>query len=138
MSSTCACGRPGPSLHQTLPSASKAAACAGHHHPRASVQRSLLEQGPPGDLPKPGHPPFQPQRGQRDEALVGGLGLGGDQCSPGPSRHPEWILKRPQLKTGKPGMGKNLGAGAQMRQEGQGHVAKAGLIGGPKGLDSAL
>lgn len=35
-------------------------------------------------------------------------------------------------------MGKNLGAGAQMRQEGQEHVAKAGLTGGPKGLDSAL
>ena len=69
---------------------------------------------------------------------MGGLGLGGDWCSPRPSRHPAWILKRPQLKTRKSGMGKNLRAGAQMRQEGQEHVAKAGLTGGPKGLDSAL
>lgn len=123
---------------RALPSASKAAACAGHHHPRASMQRSLSEQAPPGDLPKPGHPPFQPQRDQRDEALLGGLGLGGDWCSPRPSRHPAWILKRPQLKTRKSGMGKNPGVGAQMRQEGQEHVAKAGLTGQPKGLDSAL
>ena len=35
-------------------------------------------------------------------------------------------------------MGKNPGVGAQMRQEGQEHVAKAGLTGQPKGLDSAL
>lgn len=47
-------------------------------------------------------------------------------------------MKRPQLKTRKSGMRKNLGAGAQMQQEGQEHVAKAGLTGGPKGLDSAL
>ena len=60
---------------------------------------------PGGTCPSPDIHHSSPQRDQRNEALVGGLGLGGDRGSPGPSRHPVWILKRPQLKRGKPGMG---------------------------------